>query len=346
MLTRPLDPGSRAPFPLVIGLVTGLSGLCCSPPAALPGAPRPTSATSSGAGESSGGSGGGSGLGGSTGGSSADGGGGAGAGAGGSSVAAPCPAGDAWGVGASVSATTSLDGAAMVAVTPDELSLAWVEPIPGGAKIQIADRADVASPFTATQSLADADLDPALGIALSPDGLRLITLRSSGFGFVEYTRNERGLPLEQPSSAPFAQINALAGATPDLVFADPVIAASDGAFLYSGFSSSPGPTVFESRRADLGAWPVGSALEGDLLARSGGERCRPTGLSADQLSLFYRDAATTHLRVASRTAVASAFVTATDLNAGTSAQPNAACSRLYYTATQDGTTGVWVTGVK
>jgi hypothetical protein len=337
----------RAPLPWLLLLVTGVAGLCCSPAAKLPGAPRPISASSGAGGAPGDGSGGDPALGGSSSVSSGvDGGDDASTGAGGAIVAPPCPPGDAWGVGAIVSAATSLEGASTAAITPDELSLAWVEPIPGGSMIQITDRANVASTFATAQSIVDSDLDPSLGIALSPDGLRLVTLRSNGFGFVEYTRKERSQPLGQPSSEPFAQINALAGLTPDLVFADPVLSADDGAFLYSRFSSDPGSTIVESRRADLGAWPVGSAIKGDMLARSGGERCRPTGLSADQLSLFYRDATTGHLRVASRAAVASAFSVAADVNAGTGAQPNASCSRLYYTATQSGTTGVWVSGVK
>jgi len=234
----------------------------------------------------------------------------------------------------------------IASVTPDELSLAWVEPVAGGGIIHYVDRGALSMPFGFAQAITAVDLDPLQGIALSQDGLRLVMVRAKGLGFVEQTRAFRGDPFDKPSSAPYASINALAAQQAGLTFADPVLSGDDGVFIYSQFSGVAGPTLFESQRSGLDPWPVGAGLTGKLLTMADGKRRRPTGLSSDLRSLFYHDDVSGKLRVAFRAAKTGQFTAASDINAGITGQPNYSCTRLYYTGQEGGKAHVWVTGLK
>jgi hypothetical protein len=322
----------RIGLTLVMGLV-GLTGFACSTESTLPGAPGAAGTTGSGVVITTG-----------TGGDTSSGGGSPGVGGGASG--ALCPPGDAWNVGAIVDELTSPSGEMIATVTPDELSLAWVEPVAGGGIIHYVDRGDLSMPFGFAQAIAALDLDPLHGIALSQDGLRLVMVRANGLGFVEQTRAYRGDPFGKPTSAPYDGINALAAQQPGFTFADPVLSGNDGVFIYSRFSSVAGPTLFESQRSGLEPWPVGAALTGPLLTMDGGKRRRPTGLSSDLRSLFYHDDASGTLRVAFRGASTGQFTEASDINAGITGQPNHSCTRLYYTGQGSGKAQVWVTGLK
>ncbi len=325
-------PGN--PLTLIVGLVA-LTGFACSTKS--PGLPPPDGTETTGSGlvttVGSGGGGGTTNTGG-------------GDGSGGTAPGALCPPGEAWNVGALVDEVSSPSGEMIASVTPDELSLAWVEPASGAAIIHYADRGDLSMPFGFAQELTGAALDPLHGIALSQDGLRLVTVRASGLGFVEYTRAYRGEPFDQPTFAPYQSINALAAQQAGLTFADPVLSGNDGVFLYSQFSGIVGPTLFESQRSGPDPWPVGTSLTGTLLTMKDGKRRRPTGLSADLRSLFYHDDISGQLRVAFRTASTGQFTSAFDINAGLSGQPNHSCTRLYYTGQKDGKSRVWMTGLK
>ncbi len=316
---------------LLVGLV-GLTGFACSTKS--PGTPPPGSTETTGSGLVTTG-----GAGGSTNAGGAD-------GSGGTAPGAICPPGDAWNTGAVVDEVSSPSGEIIASVTPDETSLAWVEPAAGAAIIHYVDRGDLSMAFGFPQDLAGADLDPIHGIALSQDGLRLVTVRAGGLGFVEYSRVYRGDPFIKPTSAPYQSINALAMQQPGLTFADPVLSANDEVFIYSQFAGITGPTLFESQRSGLDPWPVGASLTGKLLTMVDGKRRRPTGLSSDLRSLFYHDDVSGQLRVAFRTESTGQFTSAFDINAGISGQPNNSCTRLYYTGEKDGKTRVWVTGLK
>jgi hypothetical protein len=324
-------PGN--PLTLIVGLVA-LTGFACSTKS--PGSPPPSTETTSSGLVTTVGSGGG-------GGSTNAGGAG---GSGGIAPGAICPPGEAWDVGAIVDEVSSPSGEIIASVTPDETSLAWVEPAAGTAIIHYVDRGDLSMPFGFPQDLIGASLDPIHGIALSQDGLRLVTVLAGGLGFVEYTRAYRGEPFAKPTSAPYQSINAIAAQQPGLTFADPVLSGNDGVFIYSQFAGITGPTVFESQRIGLEPWPVGVSLSGPLLTMVEGKRRRPTGLSADLRSLFYHDDVSGQLRVAFRSESTGQFTSAFDINAGISGQANNSCTRLYYTGQKDGKTRVWVTGLK
>jgi len=253
-----------------------------------------------------------------------------------------CATAAAWAAGAVIAAASSPGGALLVALTPDERTLAWVEPLAVGGVVHYLDRADATAPFTDALEIVDGELDPTRGVALGPDGLRLVAVRADGAGFVELLRPTRADPFGEPSSLAFDEINALATLTEGLQFADPVLSPDGGTFLYSQFGSGAVPTVFESTRGALEQWPVGATVAGAMLQSVGGQRRRPTGVSADLRTLFYQDEVSGLLGAAFRAGPLQGFGFAKPLMAGRSAQVNAACDALYATARQGATFAVWV----
>ena len=282
-----------------------------------------------------------------TGGAGATGGTGGVGGAGGTgSASALCATTAQWGPGTILALAAGPGGAVRVAVTPDERTMAWVEPLATGGVVHHVDRADPSSPFSATQDLSEAGIDPTRGIALGPGGLSLVAVRADGSGFVEYSRPTRADAFSQPSSVAFDLVNALSALVDGLAFADPVLSADGGTFLYSQLGTGALPTILESARGDAEQWPVGVTVNGAMLGSVDGKYRRPTGISADLRTLFFYDEVAEHLEAAFRAAPLDPFTVGRTLMAGRSAQPGAACSRLYYTAQQSATLGVWVAGAE
>lgn len=228
-------------------------------------------------------------------------------------------------------------------VTPDELSIAWTVGHGTTAILEYADRDSTALAFGGPQVLAAGPyaVDRA---ALSPDGLRLVLIGSGGQGFTELIRSARGdafgpAPTDagEGSYSNFEMASS-DGASEAAVYGDPVISADDAAFYYSATPSGGTPTVFRSARLlTTDAWPTGAALRGSTGSLVG----RPTGISSDGQTLFLSPMSGTldALWVDDSTGV---FGSVVDLGALTSAAPNQACDRLYYSAQGAGSVDLFV----
>lgn len=220
-------------------------------------------------------------------------------------------------------------------VTPDELSIAWTVGHGTTAILEYADRDSTAVAFGAPQVLASGPyaVDRA---ALSPDGLRLVLITAGGQGFTELIRSARGDSFgPAPSEAGLGSYSNFEMASSDggsqaAVYGDPVLSADDEAFYYSLTPGGGTPTVFRSARLlTTDAWPPGAALRGSAGSLAG----RPTGISSDGQTLFVSPMSGTLdvLWVDDSTDV---FGSVVDLGALTSAAPNQACDRLYYSSAQ------------
>jgi hypothetical protein len=228
-------------------------------------------------------------------------------------------------------------------VTPDELSIAWTVGHGTTAILEYADRDSSAVAFGAPQVLAAGPyaIDRA---ALSPDGLRLVLVSSGGQGFTELIRSARGdafgpAPTDagEDSYSNFEMASSDAGSQA-AVYGDPVISADDETFYYSVTPSGGTPTVFRSERLlTTDAWPTGAALHGSAGSLAG----KPTGISSDGQTLFLSpmSGALDALWVDDSTGV---FGSVVDLGALTSAAPNQACDRLYYSAQGTGSVDLFV----
>jgi hypothetical protein len=84
-----------------------------------------------------------------------------------------------------------------------------------------------------------------------------------------------------------------------------------------------------------GSWGDAQYLSATLFSSGATGYKLPTGISADELTLYFLDTATPTEKAASRDVPGIPFDTAVTIGAFPDAKPNAACTRLYFTASGD-----------
>jgi hypothetical protein len=221
----------------------------------------------------------------------------------------------------------SLPGAptSLVAITPDELTIAWYGSMLGTA-FYVADRATPSDPFTTYEQREDLNY-----CALSPDGLRLVAIEGTG-RFIEFTRASRSVSFgATPVEGTFATLNA-DGASQALTFAGCAISPDDRTLFYLASGGQGNQPLHVSTRTGTDPWPVGSEIEGCDFEAHGDLYSHPTGVSADGLTLFFYDWARSQARAAWRETTTGPFVWFKNLGTIEHAQPNTACDRLYSTS--------------
>jgi hypothetical protein len=255
-------------------------------------------------------------------------------------AAAACGRTSTWAAGVLLSVSSASDDDVLDSVTPDELSIAWTVGQGNARTLNYADRASTADAFGAPQSLA-AGLYVADRASLSPDGLRLVVVNADAQGFSELTRTSRaGGTFGAATAGSYTNLDAAGVLAAGQSYGDPVLGADDAVFYYSVYGGAgQTQTIYRSARLLAGeAWEVGAALQPSAsLAAQGTLRRRPTGISADKQTLFFWDEVGADAGggteragwIDETTGVFDAFV---DLGARSMAAPNAACSRLYYSA--------------
>jgi hypothetical protein len=219
------------------------------------------------------------------------------------------------------------------AITPDELTIAWMSVTAPDYKIYYADRDSPSEPFLAAKPLvASGDYYANDRIAMSPDGLRIVFVRSDRKGLGEFVRTVRKNPFfEEPTDAAFAGINGLGAMLPaNEYLGDPVVAPDDLTFFFSRYGGGITHTVYESRRNGPVTWPLGTPHPESSLSVVDGQRRYPTGISSDLRTLFYFDEPTGKEHMAVRATVADDFDRFIGLGAQSGAQPNLACNVLYF----------------
>jgi hypothetical protein len=222
-------------------------------------------------------------------------------------------------------------------ITPDELTIAWMNT---AGTVLYADRAVATDPFGAPKTLTGTiALDR---VALSADGLTVILVRSDRKILAQATRSARGAAFGTTlDTAPFAGLDPLSSGVEDGgdagggSFADPVLS-SDGKFLYYSVLGGSSTTVAESYRSGNNPWAKGRILTTAEFTGSGNKLRRPTGLSADDRTLFYWDEVDGVEKMAFRDdAILAPFNKYTqfvNVGAYSGAQPTASCQRIYYDA--------------
>jgi hypothetical protein len=251
----------------------------------------------------------------------------------GASVCAPSAA---WTAGGLLLASSAPDEQLVGRLTPDELTVVWFSVVNGVPNLHYADRASRKDPFPAEGD----PIFPGKGYyaaevpALSPDGLRIVVVRSDRKALAEYTRTMRFTAFtDEPSETAFDSINALNIMLPESAYvSNPLLSSDDRTLYYSVYDGISSQTVVASVRPEDVPWALGAAVVGEPLKASCGLRRRPTGISSDQLTLFYWDELSGTERATFRASVSAPFVGAVDLGPTPQAEPNASCTRLYHSA--------------
>jgi len=248
-----------------------------------------------------------------------------------------------WGRGSVIRTASTPSDDAFAAITPDELTIVWMSTDDGAPVLNYADRASASDPFDPFGSLSlKTDYFADERAAVSPDGARIVVLRKDRKGFGEFIRQGRFYSFDpSPSEAAFAALDSQ-GAVLETseFFGDPVLSSDDRTFFYSRYGAGEAATVFAATRSAPVSWPLGTPVEGaPLMADCGGLR-RPTGISADGLTLFYFDESSRSERASWRTSLDAPFSGFVDLGSRRGAQPNARCTALYFSAAvADASTG-------
>ncbi len=238
-----------------------------------------------------------------------------------------CAQGETWGSPVAVLTTASADATTFGAVTPDELTLAWTSTSGGVVTAWYADRASTSVAFGAPQSLASTFGTLSFDrVSLSGDGLRIVGISSTSMGFVAAKRAARTGPFDTDDSTEFTGISGVEGVKPTL--ATPLLAPDDTMFFYIETNAMTDAVVFESPGAP--PWGPGAFLNATQLQRVGTQYRRPTGISGDDLALFYWDETTSTESIAFRENTGADFNLFVNLGALTNAVPTADCARIYY----------------
>jgi len=257
-------------------------------------------------------------------------------------VPAECKTTSTWGAGTLVSVSTP-QADFFGAVTPDELTIAWMTT---AGSVLYADRTSSASPFGAPQTLSGAIAFD--HVTLTADGLTLIVVKDDRYSLAQATRSARGSAFGATlDTTPYAELDPLitefdAGtAPPHGLFSDPMLS-PDGTFLYYSQYGLNTLTMLEAYRAkgDTTPWTSGrNLLESQLRAPdTSGKRMHPTGISSDNLTLFYWDDVASSEKMAFRDAqfgdnTYNEFI---DIGAHQNAAPVNECTRIYFSASGDG----------
>ncbi len=233
-------------------------------------------------------------------------------------------------LGAEVVQDVGAAGVTLLAMTPDELSLAFTSGAGDALLLHIADRASTAADFAQVAFTMPDGFDAHSGVALSSDGRQLILVSSEHAGFGELSRVGRGQAFAgDPDVTAFAKLNALKPMSGHSL-GWPVLS-SDGQSLY--FLSYFGQgLVNQSARGKDGVFDIGTEIDPYTLGGNDGEYKLINGLSSDERAIFYFDQTTKHAMALFRSRPGAPFYDPLDLGERQGVAPNAGCSRVYSSA--------------
>lgn len=238
-----------------------------------------------------------------------------------------------WSGQAKVPAVSTSAAEQLLSITPDELDLAFSR----GNALYVAHRTTPTGAFTVGDAIPiPLGWSSAQGATLSADGKRLVLVSTDQRALGELTRVDRTSAFSsEPDQTAFATVNQ-GPIYSGNIYSSPVISPDDQQLFLNSMAPGGGSTVVASTRGAGEAWAaptrVIAALDGTDSARR-----LPTGISADGRTLFYFNEQTMkeEARWRDEPQLNSPLYDMVDLGGRRSAQPNAACDRLYSIAGGD-----------
>jgi hypothetical protein len=203
--------------------------------------------------------------------------------------------------------------------------------------LYVAHRADRASAFAVGAAITPpAGWSATQGAALSADGKRLILISTDQTMLGELTRTARGAAfsaaIDQSTFATVNQGSIFSGNS----YASPALSPDDRQLFFNSAAPGGGSTVVVATRAMGEEWSSPQRVSAELDGSTGARRL-PTGVSADERTLFYFNEGTMKEegRWRQEPTLDSPLYDMVDLGMRRGAQPNSACDRLYSDAAGD-----------
>lgn len=333
-----------APSALALCTLIGSAPACSEerPPSLV--AEQPSESGHSGTSAAAGGSsesGGANGQDGAEAGSSAESGGAAGAAGnpenvGGQAPSAPpaCDPSISWSSAANVAVVSSAASESLLALTPDELDLAFLR----DGRVFVAHRATADATFSVGSPLViPSGWTASHGAALSADGERLILVSDPDQKMLgELSRTSRSAPFTgEVDTSAFAAVNQDSIFT-GRIYASPTISAGDDQLFFNSAFGDDDSTVVVSTRSGA-AWSTPRSLGAGVFDGGSGQRRLPTGVAADGRTLFYfnEESAEEEARWRASDSIDSPLYDMQSLGKRRGAAPNSSCNRLYSEANAD-----------
>jgi hypothetical protein len=249
-------------------------------------------------------------------------------------VPAVCQELVAWSGSASVSGVSNGASETLLALTPDELDLAFLR---DGA-LYVAHRGAEDATFSSGAAVTiPTGWSASHGASLSADGKRLLLVSDPDQKKLgELSRLSRDTAFSGTiDTSAFTAINQDSDFT-RRVYASPTISAGDDQLFFNSSLDTDSTIVFSSR-AGTGAWSPPKTLSDGIFDGAGGERRLPTGVSADGRTLFYfnEQSGEEEARWRATNSATSPLYDMLSLGMRRGAAPNSACNRLYSTVNGD-----------
>jgi len=248
---------------------------------------------------------------------------------------ATCSPSSVWGDATSLLSDSSALSETLLSVTPDELDLAFLR----ADLLYVAHRSQASAQFAIGAPISlPVGWSAAQGAALSADGKRLILVSDPEHNKLgEISRASRsGAFSDTVDESAFVAVNQSALYT-GKVYASPAVSPGDGQLFFNSAFPGAGSTVVVSTRTNGGPWPAPVQLTPQLLDGENAKRRLPTGVSADERTLFYfnEESANEEARWRATSQASSPLYDMLSLGKRRGAMPNTACNHLYSESDSD-----------
>lgn len=189
----------------------------------------------------------------------------------------------------SIGSLSSANDDVFAAITPDERTLVYYRVSSSDTvSVLVSDRSTAKATFPAAGAVTTPPTGiAAKGMAISPDGLRLVLVSADGRSLRQIVRPSRSALFDGTADAtPFANVNKLAADGPSRL-GYPVLGSDDRTLYFTYGDPTLAPSIRRASRASA-ADPWGSIgpVEGSAVSGTGTMGMVPTGVSPDGRTLF------------------------------------------------------------
>jgi hypothetical protein len=209
-------------------------------------------------------------------------------------------------------------------VSADELTVSFTAT---NGDPYVADRVSAHDAFTAPVKITGTFAPDR--VALAPTGLELVAVAANRTSLLGFAREDRSLPWVASSGLQFTRLQGLFEG--DATISEPVLGADKRSLF---FLLSPGagqtPVLYESKwDTSARAWNYPASIPA-VKSEDATHRRRPTGASADALTLFFFDEVASLESAAWRDTPTAPFTEFKDIGSFAEGAPSLRCDRLYY----------------